>query len=127
MGLSARQRRALDVIESALQASEPRLTAMFAMFARLTRGEEPVHAEHLPRRRVRWRPSANVLLVHALAGLFLITGMVIGVTAGGASACSPGHGSSSLAYSAGAHAWRPAVTCSAFAHRQAPPRPGPTP
>ena len=75
MGLSARQRRALDVIESALQASEPRLTAMFAMFARLTRGEEPVHAEHLPRRRVRWRPSANVLLVHALAGLFLITGM----------------------------------------------------
>jgi len=118
MSLPARQRRALDAIERALRASEPRLNGMFATFARLTREEEPVRAERLPRQRLsRWRPRGNVLLIHALAGLVLITGMVIGISTGGASACVPAYAS--------AHAWRPAVAC-AQARRPPSPTPGPT-
>jgi hypothetical protein len=41
MSLPARQQRVLDMIEGVLQASEPKLAAMFAMFARLTGGEGP--------------------------------------------------------------------------------------
>jgi hypothetical protein len=118
MSLPARQRRALDAIERALRASEPRLTGMFAIFTRLTREEEPVRTERLPRRRLpRYRPSGNVLIIHLLAGLVLITGMVIGLSAGGASACGPAY--------VGAHTWRPAVTCTQ-AHRPATPGPEPT-
>jgi hypothetical protein len=118
MSLPARQRRALDAIERALRASEPRLNGMFAIFARLTREEEPVRAERLPRRRLsRLRPRGNIVLIHALAGLVFITGMVIGLSTGRASACGPA--------SAGAHAWRPAFTCTQ-AHRPPSPSPGPT-
>jgi hypothetical protein len=38
MSLPARERWALGAIEGALEASEPRMTAMFAIFTRLTRG-----------------------------------------------------------------------------------------
>ena len=38
-------------MESALEASEPRMKAMFAIFTRLTKDEEPIEAERLPRRR----------------------------------------------------------------------------
>lgn len=46
----ARRRRALKVIEKDLAASEPHLKAMFAIFARLNRDENPGGAEQLPRR-----------------------------------------------------------------------------
>jgi len=39
MSLPAGQQRALDGIAETLRLTEPRLTAMFAMFTRLTRNE----------------------------------------------------------------------------------------
>ena len=47
----ARRRRALRVIEKELAANDPHLRAMFAIFSRLTRDEDPEGAERLPRRR----------------------------------------------------------------------------
>jgi hypothetical protein len=73
-------------MERALEASEPRMTAMFAIFSRLTSGEEADGAEPLsPRRRGR-RPSVLLLPVAGL--MALIAGLVIGLTASGASACT---------------------------------------
>jgi hypothetical protein len=40
-------------MEGALRASEPHLTSMYAIFARLNAGE-PVGAEQLARKRLRW-------------------------------------------------------------------------
>jgi hypothetical protein len=50
MGLPARQRRALDGIESGLRISDPRLTAMFFIFGRLTRDEDMPRIEELRHR-----------------------------------------------------------------------------
>jgi hypothetical protein len=47
MGLPVRQRRVLDRIESALRGSDPKLAALYAIFARLTRDEEMPRAEQL--------------------------------------------------------------------------------
>jgi hypothetical protein len=48
MGLPAGQQRVLDSIEDALRAAEPRLASMYAIFARLTRGEAGPRREQLP-------------------------------------------------------------------------------
>lgn len=50
MGLPARQRRALDGIESGLRISDPRLAAMFFIFGRLTRDEDMPRIEELRHR-----------------------------------------------------------------------------
>ena len=47
MSLPARQRRVLERIESALRGSDPRLTALYAIFARLNRDEEMPRVEQL--------------------------------------------------------------------------------
>jgi Protein of unknown function (DUF3040) len=47
MGLPARQRRMLGRIEAALGGSDPRLAALYAIFARLTRDEEMPRIENL--------------------------------------------------------------------------------
>lgn len=44
----ARQRWALKAMENELKASEPRLTAMFAIFERLAHDEQPGGVECLP-------------------------------------------------------------------------------
>ncbi len=67
MGLPARQEKALDGIESALRASDPKLAAFYATFTRLTRGEEMPRIEQL-------RDRASRLL----AGLRRFAGVVIG-------------------------------------------------
>jgi hypothetical protein len=65
MSLPACQRRALAVIEGELQAAEPRLTAMLAMFTRLTSAEDTPCNESLgsqppcPRRRIRLRRGCS--------------------------------------------------------------------
>jgi hypothetical protein len=82
------QRRALEAIESALETSAPRLTEMFAMFTRLTADEEPVGAERLAPRRHDLRQSF-VLVLPVAALIMLIVCLVLGITAGGASACVP--------------------------------------
>jgi hypothetical protein len=66
MGLPVRQRRVLDSIESKLRGSDPRLAAMFAIFARLTRDEEMPRIEEL-RHRAAMR-LARVRLVLAAIG-----------------------------------------------------------
>ena len=79
----------LDAIESALRASEPHLSAMFAMFCRLTAGEEAGGTEHLTLRRPAERRLRAMLLVvfPVLAVMILTAGLVIGLTTSGASAC----------------------------------------
>jgi len=47
MGLPAGQRRVLERIEVTLRGSDPRLTALYAIFARLTRDEEMPRVEQL--------------------------------------------------------------------------------
>jgi hypothetical protein len=47
MGLPVRQRRVLGRIESGLRGSDPRLTALYSIFARLTRDEELPRIEQL--------------------------------------------------------------------------------
>jgi hypothetical protein len=49
MGLSAKHRRALDVIENALRGSDPRLTAMFAVFSRMNSDEQMPSIEQVRR------------------------------------------------------------------------------
>jgi hypothetical protein len=50
MGLPVRQRRVLERIESALRGSDPKLAAIYAIFARLNRDEEMPRAEQLRHR-----------------------------------------------------------------------------
>jgi hypothetical protein len=50
VGLPARQRRVLESIEDRLRRSDPRLAAMFTIFARLTRDEEMPRFEQLRHR-----------------------------------------------------------------------------
>ncbi len=47
MGLPVRQRRVLEQIENTLRGSDPRLAALYAIFARLTRDEEMPRVEQL--------------------------------------------------------------------------------
>jgi hypothetical protein len=47
MGLPVRQRRVLQRIESALRGSDPKLAAIYAIFARLNRDEDMPRAEQL--------------------------------------------------------------------------------
>ena len=56
MGLPVRQRRVLEHIESTLRGSDPKLAALYAMFARLNRDEEMPRIEQL-------RHSALVLFI----------------------------------------------------------------
>lgn len=91
MGLPGRQQRALHGIESALEARDPRLTAMFAMFTRLTRGE-PLGMEGLSRLRkagagARWQYGLLPLLPVA-AIMALLAGLLIAMSMGSLSACA---------------------------------------
>jgi hypothetical protein len=71
VGLPARQRRVLDRIEGALRGSDPRLVAMFAIFGRLTRGEEMPRIEEL-------RHRAAITLLRARLWLAAVRGWLGG-------------------------------------------------
>jgi Protein of unknown function (DUF3040) len=86
MSLRIAQQRALDVMEKALEASEPRLTAKFAIFTRLNADEEPVRAERLPPGRLH---QFIPLMIPVAAIIMLIVSLVLGLGASGASACVP--------------------------------------
>jgi hypothetical protein len=64
MGLPVRQRRVLEQIESTLKGSDPKLAALYAIFARLNRDEEMPKIEQLRHRalmvlaRLRLIPAA---------------------------------------------------------------------
>ena len=68
MTLPAAQQRSLDLMEGALQASEPQLASMFAIFTRLN-ADEPLGAEPLARprpRRLRWLGAGTTIYAFVL-------------------------------------------------------------
>jgi hypothetical protein len=89
MGLPACQQRTLAVMEYALEATEPRLSAMFAMFAHLAKSE-PIHAERLSRRRPsRLRSGPWLMLIPVLTGIALVAGLIVSQVTSPAPGCAP--------------------------------------
>jgi hypothetical protein len=62
MGLPVRQRRVLERIESALRGSDPKLAALYAIFARLTRDEEMPRVEQLRHRALQVLARIQLML-----------------------------------------------------------------
>ena len=108
MGLPARQRRVLDRIEGALRGSDPRLAALYAIFARLTRDEEIPRIEQLRHRavllawRLRYRllsflsrvfgrlvPRHRAAIFFPLAIALAVTSIVFAAMATPGSSCTP--------------------------------------
>ncbi len=89
MSLPACQQRVLDRMEGALRDSEPRLTSMYAIFARLNAGE-PIGAERLTRKRLRWlQPGTAMYAIVLIPVMFaaIIVGALLGGGARSATAC----------------------------------------
>lgn len=113
MSLPACQRRELDQIESALRASEPHLTSMYAMFTRLNAGE-PVWAERLARKPQRWLRQGTAIYAIVLIPV-MFAAVIIGALLGGggrsATACETGYSVGGVSPLAG----RPSCSVSAKA------------
>jgi len=89
MSLPACQQRVLDQMESVLRASEPHLTSMYVMFARLNAGE-PIGAECLVRKRLRWLQQGTAMYAIVLIPVMfaaIIVGALLGSGARSATAC----------------------------------------
>ncbi len=65
MSLPAAEERALTGIEQALRSRDPRLSALFSIFTRLTRQEAMPAIEQLRHRH--WRPQPGAVLLAAVA------------------------------------------------------------
>lgn len=92
MSLPACQQRALDRMEGALRASEPRLASMYAMFGRLNDGE-PIGAEQLARQR-RWvQPGTAMYTIVLVPVMFaaIIVGALLGGGSRSTAACEAGY------------------------------------
>lgn len=74
MGLPARQRRVLGRIEGTLRGSDPRLAALYSIFARLTREEDMPRIEELRHRAVLFLGRVRLRLgsARAVAGRRLV-------------------------------------------------------
>jgi hypothetical protein len=106
MTLPATQQRILDRIEDHLRASEPRLAAMFGIFARLTASELPPFREQLPigglrswsgrvgtRLRTPWLPTSvgrrrRRALITSSVVILVALGAVVASAASGHAGCS---------------------------------------
>lgn len=89
MSLPACQQRVLDRMEGALRASEPHLTSMYEIFARLNTGD-PVRAEPVTRRRLRWfQPGTAIYAIVLVPVMFaaIIVGALLGGGTRSAAAC----------------------------------------
>src|SRR5690349_24444901 len=89
MSLPACQQRALDRMEGALRASEPRLASMYTIFGRLNAGE-PIGTERLTRRRLRWlQPGTTMYAIVLVPVRFaaIIVGALLGGGTRSAAAC----------------------------------------
>jgi hypothetical protein len=89
MSLPACQQRALDHLEGALRASEPKLTSMYAIFAQLNAGE-PIGTEQLARKRLRWfQPGTAMYAIVLIPVMFaaIIIGALLGGGARSTAAC----------------------------------------
>ena len=107
MTLPARQQRTLDGIAESLRISEPRLTAMFGIFTRLTGTDQPPAREQLAETGVLSRLAARchrfpgiriefgrracrrALILGQVAIAFVLLAVLIGVSPGHAGSCSP--------------------------------------
>jgi hypothetical protein len=72
-----------------MRASEPQLTSMYAMFTRLSAGE-PIAAERLARRRLRWLQQGTAMYAVVLVPVMfaaIIVGALLGGGARSANAC----------------------------------------
>jgi hypothetical protein len=93
VSLPACQQRVLDRMEGALRASEPQLTSMYAIFARLNAGE-PVGAEQLVRKRMRWfQPGTAMYAIVLIPVMFaaIIVGALLGGSARSVTGCEAGY------------------------------------
>lgn len=93
MALPACQQRVLDRMEGALRASEPQLTSMYAIFARLNTGE-PIGAERISRQRRRWlRPGSAMYAVVLVPVMFaaIIVGALLGGGSRSVATCEAGY------------------------------------
>jgi hypothetical protein len=80
-------------MEGALRASEPQLTSMYAIFARLNAGE-PVGAEQLARKRMRWfQPGTAMYAIVLIPVMFaaIIVGALLGGSARSVAGCEAGY------------------------------------
>jgi hypothetical protein len=108
MGLPARQRRMLERIECALRGSDPKLAALYAIFARLNRDEEMPRIEQLRhsilvalarlrrapalvagRLHIRLIPRQRAVLFFPLALALLVAGIVYAAKASSGNSCVP--------------------------------------
>jgi len=111
MGLPARQRRVLERIECTLRGSDPKLAALYAIFARLTRDEEMPRIEQLLHgarallvrmRRLslilltpitwpfsRLAPRQRAVLLFPVAIAVAVTGIVFAARSGSGNGCVP--------------------------------------
>jgi Protein of unknown function (DUF3040) len=92
VSLPAAQQRVLDRMEGTLQASEPHLSSMFAIFARLS-ADEPVGAEPLgrPPRRHRWAQHGAALYAFVVIPVMftmIIIGAMLSSRVHSAAACT---------------------------------------
>jgi hypothetical protein len=100
MGLPAGQQRVLDGMERTLQSCEPKLTAMFAIFARLTKDETTPRIEALDGRwfsrgRGRWQlaaghrgTAARIVLIPVLLASVVAVIVLGGLTTPAGRTCS---------------------------------------
>ncbi len=111
MGLPVRQRRVLDRIEITLNGSDPKLAALYGIFARLNRDEEMPRMEQLrhglqavlarlhmvaaaihSRLRIRWpfrlQPHQRVALYFPIAVAVAITAIVFVARANPGNSCA---------------------------------------
>lgn len=111
MGLPARQRRVLEHIDCTLRGSDPKLAALYAIFARLNRGEEMPRIEQVRQGlavtlarfvhmlaillvpftwlRLRIPPRQRAVLLFPLAIAVAVTSIVFAARAGSGSNCVP--------------------------------------
>jgi len=81
MSLPACQQRALDRMEGVLRASEPHLASMYTMFGRLNAGE-PIGAERLARKRLRWLQPGTAMYAIVLVPV-MFAAIIVGALLGG--------------------------------------------
>jgi hypothetical protein len=81
MSLPACQQRALDRMEGALRASEPHLASMYTMFGRLN-ASEPIGAEQLTRKRLRWLQPGTAMYAIVLVPV-MFAAIIVGALLGG--------------------------------------------
>jgi hypothetical protein len=131
MGLPARQRRRLERIENALRGSDPRLAALYAIFARLTTDEEMPRIEQLrhglraaftrlrstpgalgTRLRFRLVPRQRAVLLFPLALALAIVSIVFAARSSDGSNCVPVQSVAASKYVATSKLCRPPATLS---------------